>query len=75
MLFEQYFAFSLVVFCSHAEISLCFLLFFQFFRSDFFLNGFSNPFIVSFSPSFFVLTELSFLANGFLSACGILTLV
>ena len=51
-MFEQKFAFSLVVFCSHAAISLWFLLFFRFFRSDFFLNGFSNPFIVLSRSSF-----------------------
>ena len=43
-MFEQKFAFSLVVFCSHAAISLGFLLFFRFFGSDVFLNGFPNPF-------------------------------
>ena len=53
-MFEQKFAFSIVVFCSHAAISLWFLLFFQFFGSDFFLNGFSNPFIVRFRSSFLV---------------------
>ena len=43
---EQKFALSLVVFCSHAAISLWFLLFFRFFGSDFFLNGFPNSLIV-----------------------------
>ena len=51
-MFEQKFVFSLVVFCSHAAISLRFLLFFQFFGSDFFLNGVSNPFIVRSRSSF-----------------------
>ena len=39
-------------FCSHAAISLRFLLFFQFFWSDFFLNGFPNPFILRSRSSF-----------------------
>ena len=50
-MFEQQFAFSLGVLCSHAAISLGFLLFFRFFGLDFFLNGFPNPFIVHFRPS------------------------
>ena len=41
-----------MVFCSHAAISLWFLLCFQFFGSDFFLNGFPNPFIVHSKPIF-----------------------
>ena len=45
---EQNFAFSLVVFCSHAAISL----WFEFFGSDVFLNGFPNPFLVHSRPSF-----------------------
>ena len=53
MVFGQKFAFSLVVFCSNAAISLRFLLFFfQFFGLDLFLNGFSNPFIVRSRSSF-----------------------
>ena len=51
-MFEQKFTFSLVRFCSHAVISLWFLLFFRFFGSDFFLNGFPNPFIVRSRSSF-----------------------
>ena len=51
-MFEQKFAFSLVIFCSHAAISLRFLLFFRFFGSDFFLNDFPNPFIVRSRSSF-----------------------
>ena len=52
-MFEQKFGFSIVVFCSHAAISLLFLLFFSiFFGSDFFLNGFPNPFIVRSRSSF-----------------------
>ena len=51
-MFEQKFAFSVLVFRLHAAISLWFLLFFQFFGSDFILNGFSNPFIVHSRPSF-----------------------
>ena len=51
-MFEQKFAFSLVIFCSYAAISLGFLLFFQFFGSDFFSKWFSNPFIVRSGSSF-----------------------
>ena len=51
-MFEQKFAFSIVVFCSHAAISVWFLLFFRFLELDFFLNGFPNPFIVRSRPSF-----------------------
>ena len=58
-MFEQSFAFSPVVFCSHAAILLSCLLFFQFFESDLFLIGFSKPFIVNSRPSF--LFEPSFL--------------
>ena len=46
-------------FCSHAAISLWFLLFFRFFVSDFFLNGSPNPFIVHSRLSF--LLESNFL--------------
>ena len=49
---EQKIYFSLVVFCSHAATSLWFLLFFLFFGSDFFLNGFRNPFMVHSRSSF-----------------------
>ena len=45
-------------FCSHAAISLWFLLFFRFFGSNFFLNGFPNPFTAHSRPSF--LFELNF---------------
>ena len=65
MVFEQKFDFSVVVFCSHAAISLWFLLFFRFFGSDFFLNGFPNPFTAHSKPSFFVWIKFSFLASGF----------
>ena len=58
MVFEQKFVFSVVVFCSHAAISLLFFLFFRFFGSDFFLNGFPNSFTAHFRPSF--LFELNF---------------
>ena len=49
-MFEQNFAFSLVVFCSHAAISV-FYCFFNFVEI-FFLNGFPNPFIVRSRSSF-----------------------
>ena len=58
MVFEQKFGFSVVVFWSHAAISLWFLLFFRFFGSEFFLNGFPNPFTALSRPSF--LFELNF---------------
>ena len=57
-MFEQKFGFPVVVFCSHAAISLRFLLFFRFFGSDFVLNGFPNPFIVH-SRSRFLVNENS----------------
>ena len=57
--FEQKFGFSVVVFCSHAAISLWFfLLSFQFFGLVFFLNGFSTAFTAHSRPSF--LFELNF---------------
>ena len=63
--FEQKFVFSLVAVCSHASISLYFLLFFYcFFFSifwiGFFLNAFSNPFIVHYRPSFLFEANLHF---------------
>ena len=60
-MFEQTFAFSLVVFCSHAAISLWFLLFFQFFFvSNFCLNAFPNLFIVHSRRSFLLEANLHF---------------
>ena len=44
--FEQKFAFSLVVFFTCGNFTLIFTVFFQFHGSDFFLNGFPNPFLV-----------------------------
>ena len=67
---EQNFAFSLVVFCSHAAISLRFLLFLRFLESDF-LNGFPNPFIVHSTPLFEPNFHFSLVV--FLFTCGILT--
>ena len=60
--FEQKFAFSLVVFCSHAAISLWFLLFFFsiFLIGFFFLNGFPNPYIVHSRASFLLESNLHF---------------
>ena len=58
MVFEQKCGFSVVVFYSHAAISLWFLLFFRFFGSDFFLNGFLNPFTAHSRPR--ILFELNF---------------
>ena len=51
-MFEQKFAFSLVVFCDFI------LIFFKFIRIDFF-NGFTKPFIVYSRPSFFCLNQIS----------------
>ena len=51
-MFEQKFAFSLVVFCSHAAISLRFYGFFNFLDRIVFLNGFPYPFLVYYTPSF-----------------------
>ena len=48
---EQKFGFSLVVFSSHAAISLIFTLF-SIFWIGFFLNGFPNPFTAHSKPSF-----------------------
>ena len=50
-MFEPKFAFSLGVFCSYAA-------FFSIFGSNFFLNGFSDPFTAHSRPSF--LFELNF---------------
>ena len=67
-MFEQKFAFSLVSFCSHAAISLRFLLFFRFFESDF-LKGFPNRLIAHSRPSF--LFEPNFSLGVFLFTCCI----
>ena len=74
-MFEQKFAFSVVVFCSHAAISLRFLLFFQFFGSDFFLTGFSNPFTAHSRTSFLFELNFHFSLGVFLFTCGILILI
>ena len=57
-MFEQNFAFSLAVFCSHAATSLRFVLFYQLFGSDFFLNGCPDPFIVHSRSSFWLESNL-----------------
>ena len=74
-MFEQKLGFSVVVFCSHAAISLLFLLFFRFFGSDFFLNGFPNPFAAHSRPSFLFELNFHFSLAVFLFKCGILTLI
>ena len=53
-MFGQKFAFSLVGFVHFdlPQFHFDFLLFFRFFGSDFFLNGFAHPFIVYSRPSF-----------------------
>ena len=65
--FEQKFGFSVVVFCSHAAISLWILLFCRFFGSFFFLNDYPNPFIILSRLSFFVWTKFHFLVVVFYS--------
>ena len=75
MVFEQKFGFSVVVFCSHAAISLWFLLFCRFFGSDNFLSGFPNPFTAHFRPSFLFETYFDFSLMVFLFTCGSLTLI
>ena len=60
-MFEQKFGFSVVVFRSHAAISLLFLLFFLFFGSDVSLNGFSNPFTAHSRPSLLFESNFSLL--------------
>ena len=62
-------------FCSHAAISLWFLLFFRFFGSDFFLIGFPNPFTAHSRPSFLFELNFHFSLVIFLFTCGILTLI
>ena len=74
MVFEQKFGFSVVVFCSHAAISLFFLLFFRFFGSDFFLTGFPNPFTAHSRPKFLFELNFHFSLGVFLLTCGTLTL-
>ena len=59
-MFEQNFAFSLVVVCTHAAISLWFFTFFSFFESVFLLIGFPNPFIVHSSPRNFLSSLAAF---------------
>ena len=51
------------------------LLLFWFFGSDFFLNGFSNPFIVRFRPSYLFEANFHFSVEVFLFTCGIFTLI
>ena len=74
-MFEQKFAYSLVVFCSHVAILYFVFFFFQFFGADFFLDGFSNPFIVHSRSSFLLEPNFHFSLVLFLFTCGILTLI
>ena len=57
-------------------ISLWFLLLFRFFGSEFYLNGFPNPFIVHSRNSFFLIELNYFFLQVFfvLFTCGILTM-
>ena len=52
MVFEQKLTFSLMVFCSHAAISLRYFTVFSISWIGVFLNGFPNPFFVHFRPRF-----------------------
>ena len=72
-MFEQKFGFSVVVFCSHAAISLLFLLFFRFFGS--FLKVFPNPFAAHSRPSFLFELNFHFSLVVFLFTCGILIMI
>ena len=63
-----------MVFCSHAAISLWFLLFFRFFEPDF-LNKDPNSFIVYSRPSFLFEPDVRFSQVVFLFTCDILTLI
>ena len=73
-MFEQKFAFSLVVFCSHAAISFWFLLFFRFFGLNFLLNGVSGSLIVHSRPTYLLEQNFHFSLVVFFT-CGILTLI
>ena len=64
-LFEPNFDFSVVVFCSHAAISLWFLLFFDFLDRIFFSKWFFQSIHSSFYAKFFVWTKFRFLGSGF----------
>ena len=68
--FEQKFSFSLVDFFSHAAISRWFKLF-VFFGSDFFSNGFLNPFIVHSKPSYLFQSDFHFSLVEFCSYAAI----
>ena len=58
MVFEQKFAFSLVVFLfTFGSFTLIFTVFFRFFGSDFFLKRFPNQFIVDSRSSFCLVNE------------------
>ena len=57
-MFEQNFAFSLVVLFSCSNFSLI-LLFFDFLARVLFLNCFFNPFIIHSGPSFFCSNQIS----------------
>ena len=74
-MFEQKFGFSVVVFCSHAEISLWFLLFFNFWIGFFSSRWFSNQFTAHFRPSFLFELIYHFSLVVFLFTRGILTLI
>ena len=62
-------------FCSHAAISLWFLLFFRLIGSDFFSKWFSNPFTAHSRPSFLFELKFHFSLGVFLLTCGILILI
>ena len=57
------------------QLDFDFLLFSRFYGSDYFLNGFPNPFVVLSWPNFFACTKFPFLASDYLFTCSILTLI
>ena len=59
-MFEQKFAFLVVVFVHMRQFNFDFLLFFCLFKSDFFPNVFPNPFMVHSRPSFLLETNFDF---------------
>ena len=68
---EQKFDFSLMVFFHMRQFHFGFYCFFQFFGSDFFLNGFPNSFIVHSRPRFLLELNLHFSLVVFCSHAAI----
>ena len=57
------------------NFTLIFTVFFRFFGSNFFLDGFPNPFTAHSRPSFLFELNFHFSLVVFLFTCGILTLI